>query len=277
MSSILILLTSLCSVGQSALTKSGASKCGDNAIMRFNAVKMGVFSLAFLLLFGRGMQIHLPTILLASLYGISLFLSTHFGSRALVLGPMSLTSLIASYSVVIPFFFGIIFFNESATAVKFLGILLLLVSMLLLKKRSGDSKFGKGWVMCIAITFLFNGISSVIQKVHQTLYPASFTSEFTLCSFLAALVLFSAISLIRRESGSCSPKFAAAAGILLGASNFLTLTLAGKMDASVLYPMITVFSMLFNILISRLVFKDKLSLIQLFGIALGVTSVLIIR
>lgn len=277
MSSILVLLTSLCSVGQSALTKSGAAKCGENAIMRFNALKTGVFSLVFLLLFAGNMQAHLPTALLASLYGISLFLSTHFGSRALVLGPMSLTSFIASYSVVIPFFFGILFFGESANYVKLLGILLLLASMLLLKKRSGGTNFGKGWGICIAITFLCNGISSVLQKVHQTLYPESYVREFTLCAFVTAFVLFSAISVLRHEKGSCSPKAASCSGLLLGASNFLTLSLAGKLDAGVLYPMITVSTMLFNVLLSRIAFKDKLSVLQLFGITLGVISVLMIK
>ena len=71
--------------------------------------------------------------------------------------------------------------------------------------------------------------------------------------------------------------YAVIVGILMGAGNYLTLVLSSKVNANVLFPIISVFSMLCKVIISKLYFKDKFSIIQLCGIGLGVFSVLLIK
>ena len=71
--------------------------------------------------------------------------------------------------------------------------------------------------------------------------------------------------------------YAVLAGILMGVANLITLHLAAGVNASVLFPMITIFSMLSNVIISRLVFGDRFSPRQLCGILIGVISVILIK
>ena len=72
-------------------------------------------------------------------------------------------------------------------------------------------------------------------------------------------------------------RYAVIAGILMGLGNYLTLVLSSKTDAIVLFPIISVLSMLCNVIVSKLYFKDKFNVMQLTGISLGVFSVLLIK
>ena len=274
---MLAILTSLCNVCQSTFTKLASSK-KETPLMSFNSIKVGAAFVLFLLLSLKGSALHLPTILFASIYGILLFFSTLFGYLALKSGSMALTSLIVSYSVIIPCLFGFIFLGEELTTLKLSGIICLFVSMFLLRKKSENIKAEKGWILYIAITFCCNGICSIIQKIHQIQYPAMYVNEFTVSSLFVAFIIFAIMSITKKETKSVPSKgYGALAGILMGTGNYLTLILSSKMDATVLFPLITISAMLINVTISKLLFKDKFNLIQLFGMALGIVSVLLIK
>ena len=85
----------LCASVQSALTKHGGRKGADP--FSFNLFKaLGaalVFSLLLLLL---DRDIHLPTISYGAVYGIFASISMYTGLMGLAIGPMALTSMIAS-------------------------------------------------------------------------------------------------------------------------------------------------------------------------------------
>jgi len=97
---------------------------------------------------------------------------------------------------------------------------------------------------------------------------------------LICLSIFALSALIYRNDGKFKKenvKFAAPAGVLLGLNNYLTLSLSSLLNASVLFPTVSVFQVIFNLAFSKLIFKEKLSLIQIFGVLLGVISVLLIK
>ncbi|MBQ4516247.1 MAG: EamA family transporter [Clostridia bacterium] len=270
---------SLCAVGQSVFTKIASTKNDEASSMRFNAWKISASLLLFLLFSFYKLQFHMPTVVFSSVYGLALFFSTLFGYKALSSGSMALSSLIVSYSVVIPCLFGIIFLNESVNFIKILGFIFLLLSMYLLNRQKEDLKINKCWLVYVLTTFLSNGICSVVQKMHQTLYPASFCNEFMICSLLLTFIMFFVISMGKKytDKKSGTTKYALLAGILMGLGNYITLLLSSRVDASVMFPVITILSMLFNVTVSKLYFKDSFSIIQFAGIILGVFSVLFIK
>lgn len=271
-------LASMCTVGQSAFTKIASTKGKASSSMHFNTLKVGASLAFFFLISFYNMQFHLPTVLFASGYGFALFFSTLFGYMALMQGSMALTSLIISYSVIIPCFFGIIFLDETVGFMRMLGIVLLFVSMYLLKQQAENTKMSKQWFVYVAITFLCNGICSVIQKLHQTVYPSSYCNEFMIYSIVVTFILFLVTSICKKEEkNTVVMRYAILAGILMGLGNYLTLVLSSKVNATVLFPIISVFSMLCNVIVSKLYFKDKFSIMQLIGIAFGVFSVLLIK
>lgn len=271
-------LASMCTVGQASFTKIASTKEGKAGLMHFNALKVGASLLFFLMISFHNIQVHLPTVLCASGYGFALFFSTFFGHKALMCNSMALTSLVVSYSIIIPFLFGLVFLNETVSFMKILGIILILVSMYLIKYQSENVKIRNRWFIYVGITFVSNGICSVIQKVHQILYPSSYCREFMLCALCITFILFLVTSICRKEEKVTEVKlYAVISGVMMGVGNYLTLVLSSKVDASVLFPIISVFSMFCNIIVSKLYFKDKFSVMQLTGICLGVFSVLLIK
>ena len=63
----------------------------------------------------------------------------------------------------------------------------------------------------------------------------------------------------------------------MGIGNYITLILSSNVNASILFPITSIFSMLFNVTISKLYFKDTFNILQLAGIGIGVISVLLIK
>ena len=97
-------------------------------------------------------------------------------------------------------------------------------------------------------------------------------------SLFVTFVLFFIISMYKKEGkGNGVTWYAVFAGILMGGGNYITLLLSSGVNATVLFPMISVYSMLCNVAVSKLYFKDKFSIMQLVGIGLGVLSVLLIK
>ena len=60
-------------------------------------------------------------------------------------GSLSLTSLVVSYSLIVPTFYGLIFLKESAGFFMYIGLAFLLVSLFLINVKKGDNKISKKW------------------------------------------------------------------------------------------------------------------------------------
>lgn len=271
------LFASICTVGNSFFTKLASGKNGSANIMKFNAVK-SFAALIFFLPFFMGKGFHIPTVLYACAYGFLSFFSTTFGFLALMSGSMAITSLIVSYSVLIPCLFGFIFLNEPMTVLRIAGILLLSISMYLLKANKQSVPTKKNWLLYVTITFFCNGLCSVIQKLHQIAFPSQYCTEFIFFSVCLNFILFGGISLFKKGKLSSSvTTYATIAGVFTTLANFTTLFLSAKVNATILFPIVCVFTTLFNVVISKFLFKDKFSILQLAGIVLGIVSVIFIK
>ena len=62
----------------------------------------------------------------------------------------------------------------------------------------------------------------------------------------------------------------------MGLSGYITLLLSATVNASVLFPITCIAQMVFKVIISKILFKDKFSIAQLCGIGLGAASVLLV-
>ena len=272
------LFSSACSSMQSAFTKLGSASSSKSGVLPFNTAKTGCAFAIFLMFSFVGFVPHKQTFVYSGIYAFSLVVSTFCGYMALMKGSMAITSLIASYSVVIPVVYGFGFLKEPLFPIKLIGIALLLLSLFLFTKKNSKNTFQKRWIWYIGLTFFGNGICSVIQKQHQSIYPGLYIKEFTLISFGIIFAFFAVVSLIRREKPEISSlKYAIPAGVSMGGMNFLTLALSHHMDASVLFPAVTVFSAILNFAVSSVVFKEKFTFVQITGIVLGILSIMFIK
>ncbi len=277
MTLLLYLSNILFTSGQSAVGKQFAQKGGSS--LSFNLNKSLIGTVMFLV-FGwiAGFSFHFPTVLFGLGYGLSLCCAMHVGFKALAMGPMALTSIIGSFSLIIPFFFGILFWNEAFTVFKAIGIVLLLMSILLIngKKESG---FSFAWLAYALLTLVANGICSVVQKLHQLRFPALYRTEFMFWALLCALIVWSAVAL--QQKGNQPPAKLSLLGLTAGfmncSANYMLLYLSATENASVLFPIVSIASIIAVWLMGIVFFKERLKPSQALGLILGVASVVLLK
>ena len=278
MTIFLYFLNVACSAGQSTLSKHYASKGGNANVFNINKVAAGFLVFLIMGLWG-GLRFHVPTALLGMAYGTCLYVSNFAGFTALALGPMALTSIIASFSLVIPFLAGITLWGEELSLPGGIGIGLLLCSIVLMNFRKSGQPMSLKWLFFSFLTFFSNGISSVVQKQHQLLWPGSYRSEFMLWAMAWGLALLALTVLIRgtvkAEVRACVP--GASAGLIEGFANYIVLYLAATQDASVLFPVVSAAKIIAVWIIGRFTFREQLKHTQTVGLLAGIAAIILLN
>ncbi len=281
------------SVTQSASTKLFNRRSSNSTV--FNATKAMSSFVIFAFMAAFGFTLHLSTVIFGIAYGICMCLSMYSGYKALCLGPMALTSMLVSFSIIIPLIWGLTVGNESLNLIRSVALLLLLAAIILtnsdkiFKKRTVNNEDGNPsrkssyglWLFFVFSTFLCNGISSILQKQHQALYPQSYNNEFMFFAMLFCTVVFTAILFIRSKPSDIKATkgkwLGALSGISNGLASFFTLILAGFENASILFPIITAGRLLGVLLCGKLLFKEKLRINHYFALGCGIIAVVFLK
>lgn len=199
---------------------------------------------------------------------------------ALRFGPLSITSLIISYSLIIPTLYGVFFLNEVVGIIGIVGIIMLCVSLFLLNIKKGQVKINVKWIIFLTVAFIGNGMCSTIQKIQQLNSGGAYKNEFMIIALaITALVMF-VLSLITEKNESDIPlliKYSVPKGLFNGAVNFLVMVLSGMLPNTILFPSISAGSIVLSCIVAVFIYKEKLSLQQIFGYIIGITSVILLN
>lgn len=283
MTAVAYVLIALFSAGQSVFAKYYDRAGGEKRL--FNVRKMLCGFLLFLAVYLiEDPVFHLPTLFYGLIYGALFTMALHCGYSALQEGPMSLTSSVAAFYVAIPVIYGFVFLSEAVTAGKIAGLLLLPVCIILISKKDGGSAsagFSKKWVFYVTATMLCNGFCQILQKHHQLAYPGAYVAFFTFVSMAAPFLFFALKTAAGRGATKKNVKNGRIFGYLAGAccslASYGTLKLAGTENASVLFPIVSVGTILSAVLFGRVLFKEKLSAFQIAAIGIGIAAVLLLK
>ena len=211
--------------------------------------------------------------------------SSLFGFLSIKTGPLSLTSLITSYSLIIPTLYGLIFLGDSTTVFFWIGLVLLCISLFLInvKEKSGEEaanvKITLPWVICVLIAFFANGIGSTVQTMQVKAFNGAYKSEMMIVALTVSALIIFAISFFteRRDIPFCFKKGAwlmAISGIAIGILNLLVMILNdGRMNASIVFPVISGGCIIITWLVARFLYKEKLTKWQNAALVLGIVSV----
>ena len=293
MPAILIYLSIIISnVTQSASTKAFNKR--SSASLIFNSLKASsafLLTLAFSL---AGFSFHIPTALFGIGHGVLLSISMYAGYQALCRGPMALTSMLVSFSVVIPFLWGVTVMDEPMGAFKIIAVVLLISAIIC---TNADKIFSRQkekmsgflvWLAFVLATFVCNGISSVLQKEHQSSFPGQYNREFTVFALFVCTVVYAALYIFNlmkgkkpadsaNGSGTKGLWLALLAGATTALSGVLTLWLASFEDASILFSIISAGGILGSLTCGGLVFKEKLKLNHYLALVLGIVSIILMK
>jgi len=243
----------------------------------YNVIPYTVCSIVFGVMLLGG-KISLFTVLLGLVFGIVTAIGTFYRLMALTVGPMHVTLLITTSSMIIPALSGV-FFGEGFSFPKLIAIFVLLFFIYLSLEKSGGKRVNLRWFLYCLLAFLNQGLVGVLQKIHQSSPHKQEVAGFLFVSFLCA-VLFCFV----RTRGSLDKSVYNGKNMMLGVicgacifgANFINLQLSGMLPSQLFFPLINGSSIVITSLISVIFFKERLSKRQTVGLIGGILSLIAI-
>lgn len=197
-------------------------------------------------------------------------------------GGLSVASVAAKMSVVIPIIFGLVVYKEALGVFKFIGIVLALIAVYLTSYKKGVTNFNSTLIILVLILFFGSGILDTLVKYVETTYVAPDELEFYAATiFLIAGLLGVLMAFYQFIFNSFNFNLRSlVGGIVLGIPNYFSIFFLLKalrhptMDSSTVFTINNVLIVMLTTFTGILFFKEYLSLRNKVGIVLAVLAIL---
>ena len=223
--------------------------------------------------------ISLYTIASGLIFGVVTFLANAFKMLALTQGPMHLTVLFTTSSMIIPTLSGL-FWGEKFSVTKFIMVIVLLFFLRLSFQKSNEAQISGKWFAFCLLAFLFQGALGVLQKIHQASQYRSESAGFLFVAFVCAAVFCLARSKCKFDPAVLK-KSTILIGLLCGVCtfgmNYINLKLAGLLPSQLFFPIINGSTIILSSIMSIVLFKERLSKVQAVGLTGGIISLILIK
>jgi drug/metabolite transporter (DMT)-like permease len=194
---------------------------------------------------------------------------------------IAITSVSGKMSVVIPVLVGFVWFKEDFNWMRITGIVLAMAAFYFTLMRSDIQKAEGRYLILPILLFFGNGFNDSIFKISQELYINGAYIHFLTVAFsvslLAGLIIMIPRTIITKSKILLRNILA---GIILGLINWFStyffLVGLSRFDVSVFVPVFNVSIVVIAAIIGYLFYKEKLSPINIIGIALAIISIVLI-
>ena len=199
-------------------------------------------------------------------------------------GPMTLTSLFNSLSLIVTTVWGFVFWDDEVTMKVLLGLVLVVVSIFLClyTGKKEEKKISLKWIIFTLMAFFGNAGCSIVQRTQQIHFDGQYKYMLmTFATFLSALVCLM-IYLCGDKTQSKdilknSWYFPVTAGSCNVVLNLFVMFLAtSSLSPSFIYPVIGVGGLMVVTIFSLFVFREKLKWRQWFGIFFGAAATVLL-
>lgn len=216
------------------------------------------------------------------------------GVLALGLGSLALTSLFASYSLIFPTLYGLLFWDNPVFLSQAIGLVFLLVSLYLTNmgnKKKGDEGeavqekkgFSLKWLVCVILMAVSNGGCAILQQEQQRQFEGAYKNEFMFVALMIVVVALLVVVLLRerKDAGECLRLGAVPAvltGLCNGLTNLLVMVIANVMiPAFIFFPIVSAGGLVISYVLSVTCFKERFSTTQKVGILLGLVALVLLN
>lgn len=244
----------------------------------YNAVMYAIC----VLLFGAmaiGRPISLFTVLLGIAFGFMTVLASYTKMIALSQGPLHITTLIITASLLIPTLSGVLLFHTPFSPGKLIAAMALVIFIYLSAGKSGDSRISRSWAVVCAISFSMSGLIGITQQIHQASPHRDELAAFLAVSFSVSFLFAAFMS----RGTTCPARFklpqyavAALCGLCAFTMNIINLKLSGEMPSQLFFPAVNGVPIILIGILSICLFKEKTTRRQLIGLVGGLVSLLAI-
>jgi drug/metabolite transporter (DMT)-like permease len=283
---LLILVCVIISSMQNIFKKHFGQKCSHGDFL-FSALVTG-FSLLFFVVSGLvtgNLPFSWEIVPYSLIFAIAYASATITGVLALRWGSLAITSLVMSYSLVIPTLWGLIVLKEPAGWMQFVGLAILLVSLFLIKgpRTETDKRgFSMKWLIAIAISFVGNGTCSVVQNTQRRVFEGVYNTTFMIVALsIAVLVALVAALFTERKHFKEIIRVGlipgALCGLCNGGLNMLVMVITALVASAIFFPVLSAGQLIFAFLVSVFLYKEKFIPRQLVALVLGLVSLILLN
>ncbi len=246
---------------------------------------ISLFSMMFFLLtdgngFSAPMEMYPYAIVSAILYSAASFLTF----VALGCGSFAMSMLILSYSLVFSIGYGLFFLKEETTIYTYIGLLIILVSLYLVREKNDDAEkvFSMKWLICISLSAIGSGMFGVISRMQQFHFENKCNNEFMVVSLALSVIILFVLGVIKDrkdiktilKNGSL---YAICAGVSNGATNMLSMVINSLIAVSLAAPMSAGVKIILSFLLSKYFFKENFLKRQVIGVGLGAVALVFLN
>lgn len=178
--------------------------------------------------------------------------------------------------VVVPTILAVILFGETPRLAQVLGVLGAIAAILMIQMEKGKSRAKN--TLGLIVLWLGGGVTDTMAKFYDAWGSPALENHYLLYTFAVALLLCTALVLIRREKTTLAD---VGFGLLLGIPNyysarFLLLSLS-NVPAVVAYPTYSVATIVMVTLAGRALFGEKLSRRQMMAMGVILVSLVLLN
>lgn len=282
-----LLLTTLCVftlVVQPIFYKIYNQKCFKGQVT-FSMI-VSFFALLFFVFTTKDISINVKIIPYSVLFAVCYGAAILWNVLALKAGSLAITSLVISYSLIIPTLYGLVFLNEKSGILQYIGIFALLISLFLVRAKPEENTEKKKitflWVIYLVIGFITNGMCSVVQNAQSKKFAGMQNGNFMVLA-LGICVLFLFVYAIIFERKEIVPSLkkgmflGAATGICNATTNLLVMLSMAIVPASIFFPVLSAGQIVLTYIVAVVFYKEKFISRQNIGIIFGIIALIFLN
>lgn len=260
------------------LAKCGIEHTNSHLATALRTIVVLIFSWIMVGIVGSFDTITHKTFLFLILSGISTGASWLCYFKALQLGNINKVTAVDKTSVVLTIILSLIFFKESVTVYKILGMIILTAgTYLMVEKKEDNKQTSNAWLLYVVLSVVFASLTTILGKIgikniESNLGTAIRTSIVLVMSWIVVFVTHSEMNM--KSIPKKEYLFIVLSGLATGGSWLCFYHALQNGPASLVTP-IDKLSILFTVLFSYLIFHEKLSKKSLLGLMLIVSGTLV--
>lgn len=205
--------------------------------------------------------------------------------KAMACGNVSLSVLIVNLGMILPVILSVVCYGESLSAMRFLGLCLTVLALILSVDGKNRSPQFKKWFFLSILATLSNAGIAVLQKSFSKTPWSGEVKPFVAFGYVVATILSLLLCLFLRERNrEGERKFdwklflgALSIGVILGVFQVLNTKAIAMIEGTLFFPAYNGGTLILSSLSGLLILRDRLNRKQFLGLAVGVIAIILMN
>ena len=279
---LLLLSIVTASLGGVTMHRARLGDAGD--VFAFNTLTAAVWCVLLFIANGFTLRFTREVIIFGIIYGATQTLFILFKTLAMNSGPVSVTTLVGNFSVVVSVACCFILWREPVAIGDVSGLVLLMCGIILTTYKRPEGEMKRIWKVAAPLFLICGAGVGLTFKAFGRAGASEYAGDMMLLAALIMLISYSSIYLALPKKRAITEVagdgafllLALASGALSCVYNRLNVYLSGALDGVVFFPSFNGGVVILSTLLGVFLLREKLSRRQLAGIAAGVLGITVI-